>query len=234
MEGNEVLWLESAAAAAGQPVTYLSSGVHGDEPGAACGLLAWALANEKGLRAGSFLIFPCLNPVGLMNNTRVDGRGLDLNRRFHMDDDPVCGPWAEVVKQREMPLGICLHEDYDAQGMYVYELSRHPKGWSAEILRRIATKRLPVEPGKDIDGRAMRDGVIQRKRSPTGLPGMPEAVRIFELGCPVSLTFETPSEFSLDDRVRAQARFVSIALKLAGEWEKRGLHGGAARGRKDA
>lgn len=214
--GEAVLWLESARAEAGEPVTYVSAGVHGDEAGATSGLLRWAEGNADRLRAGAYLIFPCLNPVGLMLNTRADWRGLDLNRRFHLDDDPVCGAWREVMTGRAVQLGICLHEDYDAHGMYVYELSRLPKGWSGEVLQRIATRRMPVDRRRKIDGRTAMNGVIQRRRTPAGLPGWPEAVALHEMGCEVSLTFETPSEFALDDRVRAQAGFLRIAIRMAG------------------
>ena len=214
VEGQKVLWLESARARAGEPLVYLSAGVHGDEAGATAGLLKWAEAHEERLREGAFLIFPCLNPVGLILNTRVDGRGLDLNRRFHLEDDPVCGEWLKVMRGRRVKLGICLHEDYDAQGMYVYELSRLPKGWSGEWLKQVATARLPVDARGRIEGRAAVNGVIQRRRTPVGLPGWPEAVMLYEMGCEVSLTFETPSEFSLDDRVQAQVGFLQLAVPM--------------------
>lgn len=213
VEGRRVLWLESAAARTGQPVIYLSAGIHGDEAGATSGLLHWAEANEERLSAEAFMIFPCLNPVGLQLNTRVDARGLDLNRRFHLEDDPVCGAWLRVMHERVVRLGICLHEDYDAQGMYVYELSRRPKGWSGEILQRITTPRMPVDVRRRIEGHAAVAGVIQRRRSPQGLPGLPEAVALYQLGCQVSLTFETPSEFALEDRVQAQAHFLETAIE---------------------
>lgn len=214
VDGLPVHWLESKAARRGEPLVYLSAGVHGDEPGATSGLLTWAQQNTGLLARDSFLIFPCLNPHGLLHNTRADHRGLDLNRRFHLDNDPVCGPWRRVLTGRAMRLAICLHEDYDACGAYVYELSRKPRGWSREPLQFSASARLPVDSRTRIDGRAAHDGVIQRKKSPRGLPGLPEAVAIYELGCPVSLTFETPSEFALDDRAQAHVRFLQAALRL--------------------
>jgi murein peptide amidase A len=218
VEGYRVIWLETPAARAGERSVYLSAGVHGDEPGATSGLLKWAEAHEAVLKAGAFLIFPCLNPVGLVANTRVDGRGLDLNRRFHVEDDPMCGAWRKVMQGRRVKVGVCLHEDYDAQGMYVYELSWLPKGWSGEVLRRIATRRLPVEGRRRIEGRAAEGGVIQRRRIPEGLPGMPEAIALYDMGCGVSLTFETPSEFALDDRVKAQAAFLKVVVGMARGW----------------
>jgi hypothetical protein len=45
---------------------------------------------------------------------------------------------------------------------------------------------------------------------------MPEAVELHRLGCRLTMTFETPSEFSLDDRVATQMRFISTALEVIG------------------
>lgn len=233
VEGYRVFWLETAAAARGEATVYLSAGVHGDEPGATEGLLKWAEGNEALLRSGAFLIFPCLNPVGLVANTRVDGRGLDLNRRFHVREDIVCGAWRKVVEGRPLSLGVCLHEDYDAQGMYVYELSGLAKGWSGEVLKKIGTRRLPVDGRRKIEGRATVGGVIQRRKSPKGLTGLPEALVIYEMGCAVSLTFETPSEFALDDRVKAQVAFLKwvVGLGLRG-WDGLPTAEASAKGKK--
>lgn len=222
VDGVRVLWLESAAARRGEPLVYLSAGVHGDEPGATEGLVGWARQNARRLRDGSFLIFPCLNPHGLMGNTRMDQRGLDLNRRFHLEDDPVCGAWRRVVTGRAMRLAVCLHEDYDALGAYVYELSsRLPRGWSHELLRRCTNARLPVDARTRIDGQLAREGVIQRRKSPRKLPGLPEAVAVYEMGCEISLTFETPSEFALDERARSHARFLDAVLRALPEGGQR-------------
>ncbi len=35
--------------------------------------------------------------------------------------------------------------------------------------------------------------MIRRRTLPTNLPGMPEAIELHVRGCPVTLTFETPS-----------------------------------------
>ena len=53
--------------------------------------------------------------------------------------------------------------------------------------------------------------MIRRRTLPTHLPGMPEAIELHERGCPLTLTFETPSEFDLDTRVRAQMKFIEAA-----------------------
>ncbi|HRK17204.1 MAG TPA: M14 family metallocarboxypeptidase, partial [Prosthecobacter sp.] len=205
-------WLESAPARRRDaPAFYLSAGVHGDEAGAAWGLLAWARENAAWLSAHPAVLLPCLNPRGLAANTRADHRGLDLNRRFHLEDDDLSGPWRSLVRARSWRLALCLHEDYDAQGIYVYELGAH-QGIHSRVLLENAARILPADPRRRIDGSVARGGVIRRRRLPLHLPGLPEAVVLHQLGCPLTLTFETPSEFGLDDRVRAHAAFIPAAL----------------------
>ncbi len=211
--GMPVLALESAAAKAGEPAVYLSSGVHGDEAAAAWGLLTWAEKHLKDLRRGSFLIAPCLNPAGLVLNTRLDHRGLDINRRFHDSSDEICGPWQQWITGRAMRFGLCLHEDYDGQGIYLYELNHARKTQGHEIIGRCAPTIAP-DPRTNIDGQRARGGVIRRRTLPTHLPGMPEAIELHVRGCPVTLTFESPSEFALDTRVRVQVKFVESALAV--------------------
>ena len=207
-----LLMLETRAAAGGEPLVYLSSGVHGDEAGAACGLLAWAEANVPALKNGAFLIFPCVNPHGLMLNTRTDHRGLDLNRRFHLADDEVCGPWQREIAGRRMIAGLCLHEDYDAEGAYVYELSHRREAVSPAIMKECA-RVVPLDGRTKIDGRTAAGGVIRRRTIPKDLPGMPEAIELHLRGCPVTLTFETPSEAALDVRIAAHQVFITAAIR---------------------
>lgn len=204
-----IFWLETGGDRKG-PLIYLSSGVHGDEAAAAWGLLAWAEANEAQLREQRFLILPCLNPCGLILNTRADHRGLDINRRFHVEDDEICGPWRKLLASRQIDLSLCLHEDYDGQGCYVYELSRMRPPWMQTVMAGLRV--ILPDPRATMDGHRAQKGVIQRSRVPKNLPGMPEAIVLQQFGCPITLTFETPSEFSFDDRVRSQVEFVNAVL----------------------
>ncbi|MDB6118800.1 MAG: succinylglutamate desuccinylase/aspartoacylase family protein [Verrucomicrobiaceae bacterium] len=206
-----VVMFESAAAAQGEPAVYLSTGVHGDEPAPPWGLLSWALDHISLLRSGSFLLSPCLNPVGLVANTRLNEKGHDLNRRFHMGRDPVIKAWRKFMKGRSLVFSLCLHEDYDSQGCYVYELSKQ-RNILCEGPMTAIEEILPRDLRRDIEGRTARRGIIRPKIVPKGFNG-PEALILHQKGCPVTLTFETPSEFGLDDRVQAHRRFIEASLE---------------------
>lgn len=208
LDGEKILWLETQGTG---PSVYLSAGVHGDEVAAAWGLLAWAEGNIGLLRKRHFMIFPCLNPHGFRNNTRTDHRGVDINRRFHLPRDPLTGPWRQLIRKNPPILGLCLHEDYDSQGCYVYELGGKDARLASRCLAASA-RHLPTDPRSLIDGRRAQHGIIHRKTIPPNLTGIPEAVALWQLGCATTLTFETPSEAGLQDRVQAHAAFIAEAL----------------------
>ena len=210
-DGHELFVLRSEAPPAGAPRVYLSTGVHGDEPGSALGLLHWAESNVDTLRAIDALIFPLLNPAGLLDNTRMDGKGRDLNRLFHSDEEPFPA-WRREVGERRFDLAICLHEDYDGRGCYIYELGR---GGLAERMLAAARPIIPPDSRAQIDisdavGGVVRHGELGRDELP--LEGLPEAIWLYFERCPVCLTLETPSEFSLWSRVRAQAAMLDAGI----------------------
>lgn len=205
-------WPVMAYRSSGQgPVIYLSTGVHGDEAGSAWGLVEWARSNVEALRSGAFAICPCLNPGGLRNNTRVDERGVDLNRRFHDDSDPLIAAWQQWIDAIHPRAGICLHEDYDAQGCYVYELSTLGLPLCESIMPKV-DRVIPRDPRREIDISIAEHGIIKRSEIPADIQG-PEAIVLRRFGCDITLTFETPSEFALDTRVLAQRTFLEAALE---------------------
>jgi hypothetical protein len=110
-------------------------------------------------------------------------------------------------------VGACLHEDYDAAGCYVYELGPQRAEIGATCLRAAAAH-LPVDQRRSIDGRKAHQGVIRRSRIPQDLPGLPEAVVLWQLGCPRTLTFETPSEAALAVRIEAHVAFLQAMVAL--------------------
>jgi protein MpaA len=203
---------------------YLSTGAHGDESGAVEGLVRWAEANVKTLSEIPVVIFPCLNPWGLVNNSRFDKRGRDLNRMFDRPRTRPISQWRQVVGRRRYSLGLCLHEDYDAQGVYLYELSSEGESWAERILKS-CDGILPRYPGGDLYGLPVENGLVCH---PQGIEevveeidGMPETIYLHLNDTRVSITFETPSEYSLFDRVRAQERAIGEAVKIAMEAGKR-------------
>lgn len=199
---------------------YLSAGIHGDEPAGPLGLLEWADGDLRGFASRSGIIFPCLNPWGLMQNSRCDRSGTDLNRIWHRMEHPVIGCIRSFLGNARFSLALNLHEDFDARGIYVYEPWNGRRGedaWGGWLLEK-AARYLPVDSRRMIDGRRVtRPGYFHRRVREADFVdfGWPEAICLHLRHARRSFTFETPSEYGLDHRVASQAAFVRGALELA-------------------
>lgn len=196
---------------------YFSAGVHGDECAAVWGLLSWAEQQADQLSQRSFLIFPCFNPYGLVHNTRHDQDGVDLNRIFHDPTHPVIGRWQAALAGRCFDLSVHLHEDYDATGIYLYELSREPS--FGEALIRSCEDIIARERDGLVDGREFVSAVRCAGEDEVHLivqeelhGGMPEAIYLFLNHSVSSFTFESPSEFDLIRRIDVQRRFLDAVM----------------------
>ena len=196
---------------------YFSAGVHGDEPGAVLGLLEWAERSTAWLRGADAVLVPLFNPAGLALNTRGDAGGDDLNRLFDHPEHSHLTGWRRAMAAFKPRTAVCLHEDYDAQGLYAYELNRNPRLRLADLCLAAAAPVLPRDPRRRIEGHRACHAVIRRRRLPMW-ENLPEAVALYQAGTSCTLTFETPSEFSLATRTRAHARLI----KAVCDWDAAG------------
>ena len=124
---------------------YVSAGIHGDEPAAPEALTLWAESHLSTLASMPLMILPCLNPWGLVNNQRIDARGRDLNRLFDRDNVTPIREWKRLLAGWRFGFVLNLHEDYDAQGIYGYELHGRPPDWGPSLLRT-CSKIIPIDP----------------------------------------------------------------------------------------
>ena len=193
---------------------YLSAGIHGDEPAAPEALVRWAEKNVARLAAMPLLIFPCLNPWGLRNNVRTDSRGRDLNRMFHLDTHPIVKAVRKITRPHRFKIAMAMHEDYDAQGIYLYEVARGRRSFGESLLMS-AGKILPHDPRRKIDTSTAKNGLIRRRISPAKFAemGYPEAIWLHLFHSENTFTFETPSEAALELRVRAHMAVIGECVK---------------------
>ncbi|RFC46080.1 MAG: Succinylglutamate desuccinylase / Aspartoacylase family protein [Verrucomicrobia bacterium] len=196
------------------PGVYLSAGIHGDEPASTEGLLAWAEGNPVCLREMPFLIFPCLNPWGLVRNKRSDASGNDVNRTFQGDEHPTSAAVRRVAEAHRLAAAMLLHEDYDAHGIYLYE-QRQPSLFG-ELILQAAETFIPRDTRTRVDGRKAREGILRPRLSAKLFEkgGCPEAVWLHLRGCRRTVTFETPSEMSLEARTLAQVAAIERLVDL--------------------
>jgi protein MpaA len=215
-DGFEHLYLRTSALAPHGGI-YISAAIHGDEPASSEALVSWAEKNASGFGQWPLLIFPTLNPWGLINNCRLDASGMDLNRLFHRDNHPVISAVKKVVAPFQFRLALMLHEDYDAEGFYLYEIKRKLPFWG-EALLGAASRVIKIEPRAKIDGRTAASGLIRRRfnRALFAKIGYPEAIWLHQDHAERSLTIETPSEFALEQRVRAHEVVLEECLRRFG------------------
>jgi hypothetical protein len=203
---------------------YFSAGMHGDEAAPPLALLAWAQTDPGAFAAAEGVIFPCLNPWGLQHNSRTNERGLDLNRLWHHARHRQIRALKQFLGTERFQFGLCLHEDFDARGIYLYEpwlaRTKSPgRDWGSELLR-VGSQFLPIDSRREIDGRRVnRRGHFFREVTEEEFAemGWPEAIYLAFRHTERSLTFETPSERDLAVRVAAHVAVIQHVLRLAGE-----------------
>lgn len=191
---------------------YVSAGIHGDEPASCAGLILWAERNRKVLQSLPLLIFPCLNPWGLVGNSRHDASGNDVNRMFHMETHPTVSGILKECEGLEFGSAILLHEDYDAQGIYLYEHSR--RDTCGESILEAAGTYIAPDLRRNIDGRKARNGLLRPRLRMEHFNqiGHPEAVWLHLRGCNRTITFETPSEAALQPRCESHVAAISALI----------------------
>ncbi len=197
-----------------RPWIYLSAGIHGDEPGATEGCLEWFATARADLSRFNPLIFPCLNPWGLVNNQRLDADGRDLNRTYRDDSVPQTAAHKAALAGRRFTLALMLHEDYDANGVYIYEIRNHRPGW-AEKLLAASSRFLSADTRRTIEGRGSKAGIVRRRIHPDSMPLHPEAFTLHFHHADRTFTAETPSEAHIDDRAAAHVAVIERAIRLS-------------------
>ena len=191
---------------------YLSAGIHGDECAPVWALLDWASSGAEVLETLPVVMFPCLNPTGLIGNIRLDHHGNDLNRSFENREIPLVRAWQDFMEGRKLRLAANLHEDYDAGGIYLYELAR--SGCPGETLLSACESIIPREPAENVDGYDFENGIRKRPEDLQKLiredldGGWPESIYLYLHHTHDAVTFETPSELDLGLRIRTHRRFI--------------------------
>lgn len=191
---------------------YISTGIHGDEP--AGPLAALRLLREAQWPANAdVLLCPCLNPTGFVSNKRENADGTDLNRDYlHLQSPEVRAHVAWLEQQPAFDVALCLHEDWESHGFYVYELNPDRKPSFAEAIVSAVAKVCPIDPSGIIEGREAKAGIIRPNLDPHSRPQWPEAFWLLTHKTRLSYTLEAPSDFPLQTRVNALVNGVDAAL----------------------
>jgi protein MpaA len=195
-----------------RPRIYLSSGIHGDEPAPPRALLRLL---ERGFfddRATWFLC-PLLNPAGLARGTRGNPDDVDLNRDYKdLVSAEVRAHRSWLQRQPLFDVTLCLHEDWEATGFYLYELNPDNRPSLAQPIIDAVAAVCPIDHSPEIDGRESRAGIIRPLGDPLLREKWPEAIYLRAYHTTLTYTVETPSALPLEQRIAAQCAAVEAAV----------------------
>jgi murein peptide amidase A len=191
---------------------YISTGIHGDEPAGPLAVRELLKENAWPDHAEIWMC-PCLNPTGFPRNTRESADGVDLNRDYrHLRAPEVRAHVAWLEKQPAFDVCFCLHEDWEAQGFYVYEVNPDHRPSVADEMIEAVRAICPIDHSTLIDGRAAKDGIIRPNIDPALRPEWAEAFYLIMHKTRLSYTLEAPSDFPLALRVAALVTAVKACL----------------------
>jgi murein peptide amidase A len=207
-------WRHQPATNGSEPAVkiYISAGIHGDEPAGPLAALRLIQENHWTTNAEIFLI-PCLNPIGFTLNTRENADGIDLNRDYR---NPKAAEtrahiaWFE--RQPKFDLYLCLHEDWESHGFYLYEQNPDSKPTLAEQMIAAVHEVCPIDLSEIIEERAAQNGIVRPVILPQERPLWPEALYLISYKSRQGYTLEAPSDFPLPARVAALVAAVNAAL----------------------
>jgi hypothetical protein len=192
---------------------YLSTGIHGDEPaGPFAGL---RLLQENKWPANAELWFcPCLNPDGFVLNSRENADGRDLNRDYrHLETAEVRTHIAWLERQPRFDVYLCLHEDWESHGFYLYEQNPDGKPSLAETIVSAVQKICPIDQSEMIEDRPAKNGIIRPNLDPRTRTQWAEAFYLIMHKSRLGYTLEAPSDFPLATRADALVTGVNAAMK---------------------
>lgn len=196
-----------------RPRVYLSAGIHGDEPAPPYALLRLIEAGVFDERCNWF-VCPLLNPVGFTQGTRENHEKVDLNRDYKEPlSTEIRDHIAWLKHQPNFDLIVCVHEDWEAQGFYLYELNAENLPALAYVMLDAARSHCPIEPATVIDGRAIAEpGIIRPVGDPLLRETWPEAIYLRNFHAKLIYTIETPSALPLEQRITTHCAVLTAAL----------------------
>ncbi len=192
---------------------HISAGIHGDEPAGPLAALRLLQENRWPTNAEIFLL-PCLNPLGFVLNQRGNAQGIDLNRDYR---DPKTTETARHIawleRQPQFDAYLCVHEDWESHGFYLYEQNPDQRPSPAEKMIAAVAPVCPIDMSENIEDRPAQGGIIRINIVPQDRLDWPEALYHITHKSRQGYTLEAPSDFPLATRVDALVAAVNAAVK---------------------
>jgi hypothetical protein len=195
------------------PRVYLSGGIHGDEPAPPWALLR--LMEEEFFDSRcTWFVCPLLNPTGFVQRTRENHAKADLNRDYKNPQTvETRAHVAWLQRQPNFDLVLCVHEDWEAKGFYLYELNPDNRPTLANAIIEAARAVCLIDPDPIIDGRPVSaPGIIRPVSDPLLRETWPETIYLRHHHGSLDYTVETPSALPLEQRIATHCAVLKAAL----------------------
>jgi len=206
---------------------HLTAGIHGDEPAGSMAILK-LLQNNVFSEDFDVILFPLLNPEGMQANQRENGKSKDINRDYLKLETPEARCHTQWLKNniQRFDVSLNLHEDWEAQGYYLYENNPYGEISVAQEILDAVKPITGIDTSSIIDTCPAKNGIIrihELNGSELLLEGeWPETFYMMKNYTRHSYTFESPSNmFPLAERTKAHyiaVKQVLHALEYNGYW----------------
>jgi hypothetical protein len=193
----------------GERRILITGGVHGDEPaGTEAAVRFLEEASEDAPDPIGFLVLPCLNPWGYEHDSRENKVGLDVNRSMRKRKVRVVNLAKRILAGRRFDLAMDLHEDFDADGFYLYEPQNGRQGLGARIAEAVRPIG-PVGNGTSDEDIRVSEGVlaVDPKWGDVGF-----STYVYIHHSDHAIIAETASKRPMEERVAMHLRAIEVAV----------------------
>jgi hypothetical protein len=146
-------------------------------------------------------------------NRRENEQGFDLNRDYrHRETVRVRAHVKWLERQPAFDVCLCLHEDWESHGFYLYDVNPDGLPSRAEEMIAAVQEVCPIDLSPQIEGREAHGGIIRPHIDPVVRVQWPEAFYLIQHKTRLSYTIEAPSDFPLAMRVAALVTAARVAM----------------------
>jgi hypothetical protein len=202
-----------------RPLVLLVGGIHGDEPAGVEAAVSWLESRQADRWPVDWLVLPCANPCGWLENRRTASGNHDLNRSFNLAE---CCDEIQVIRKsldgKRFLFSMDFHEDCDAPGYYLCEIKARPPFAGEQVIQAVETV-LPIWDVPRLDGRkvATRGCVRRSSISNSALHRRrlwPLEFHLLRHHTEHTFCSETPMGFPMEQRVRSHHIALDAALRV--------------------
>ncbi len=203
-------WVSLESSADAPEYVLITGGVHGDEPAGVEAVLQFLERdNAELLKRFAFVVIPCVNPYGFVHDTRTNREDVDINRAFEEEEVAEVAIVKRVLGQTQFSLAVDFHEDYEANGFYLYEGKRDEQ-YIGVALAKVAKTIGPIDPDDSgEDAPDIAEGVYQ-VASEWGTVGL--APYLLHFHSEHVIITETPTVWPLSQRAALHLAVLDAAL----------------------